>query len=123
MDEESDLIAQRRHKLEALRALGVTPFGRAFETSGTIGEVRGQFVEGATFRIAGRMMAHRDMGKSHFADLRDSTGRLQIYLQAKEVGPEMMEVFQLLDLGDFVGVEGACFLTKTGEPTLKVHNL
>jgi lysyl-tRNA synthetase class 2 len=123
MDEESDLIAQRRQKLERLRALGVAPFGRAFETSGTIGEVRERFVEGATFRIAGRMTAHRDMGRSHFADLHDSTGRLQIYIQAKEVGPEVMEVFGLLDLGDFVGVEGTCFVTKTGEPTLKVHKL
>lgn len=123
MDEENDLIAQRRQKLDALRAAGATPFGRAFETSGTIGEVRERFTDGATFRIAGRMTAHRDMGKSHFADLRDSTGRMQIYVQAKEVGPEVMAVFGLLDLGDFVGVEGACFITKTGEPTLKVTKL
>ena len=123
MDEENDLIAQRRQKLESLRALGVAPFGRAFETSGTIGEVRAQFSDGAKFRIAGRIMARRDMGKSHFADLRDVTGRLQIYLNAKELGAEVMQLFDLLDLGDFVGVEGTCFLTKTGEPTLKVHKL
>ncbi len=123
MDEENDLIAQRREKLQALRSRGVEPFGRAFDTSGTVAEVREKFAEGAVFRLAGRMTAHRDMGKSHFADLRDSTGRMQIYVHAKEVGAEMTEIFSLLDLGDFVGVEGTCFITKTGEPTLKVQQL
>ena len=63
------------------------------------------------------------MGKSHFVDLRDSTGRMQVYIHAKEVGAETIELFDLLDIGDFIGVEGECFLTKTGEPTLKVHSL
>jgi lysyl-tRNA synthetase, class II len=123
MEEENDLIAQRRAKLDALRARKVDPFGAAFETSGSIAEIREQFKEGETFRAAGRITAHRDMGKSHFVDLRDATGRIQVYVQAKEVGPESMETFGLLDLGDFLGVEGTCFVTKTGEPTLKVHKL
>ncbi|MEY2563467.1 MAG: lysyl-tRNA synthetase, class [Verrucomicrobiota bacterium] len=123
MDDENSLIAQRREKLEALHALGVNPFGRAFETSGTVAEVREKFSDGATLRAAGRITAHRDMGKSHFVDLRDSTGRIQVYIHAKEVGPEVIELFKLVDLGDFIGVEGTCFLTKTGEPTLKVHTL
>ncbi|HEX7516810.1 MAG TPA: hypothetical protein VF345_05930, partial [Chthoniobacterales bacterium] len=76
MDDENSLIAQRREKLEALQARGANPFGRAYETSGTIAEVREKFSEGATLRAAGRMTAHRDMGKSHFVDLRDSTGRI-----------------------------------------------
>jgi lysyl-tRNA synthetase class 2 len=122
MEDENSLIAQRREKLEALRAKGVIPFGAAFETNGSIGEVREKFVEGTTLRAAGRITAHRDMGKSHFVDLRDATGRMQIYIHGKEVGPEMIELFNLLDLGDFIGVEGTCFLTKTGEPTLKVHS-
>src|SRR3954464_5230521 len=123
MEEENSLIAQRREKLEALQARGAEPFGHAFETSGTIREVRERFVEGTTLRAAGRIMAHRDMGKSHFVDLRDSTGRIQVYIHAKEVGPEIIDAFKLVDLGDFIGVEGDCFLTKTGEPTLKVHKL
>ena len=121
MEEENELIALRRQKIEALRARGVAPFGQSFETSGSIAEVREKFAEGATLRAAGRIAAHRDMGKSHFLDLRDATGRIQIYVQAKELGPETMETFGLLDLGDFIGVEGSCFLTKTGEATLKVH--
>ena len=123
MDEENDLIAQRREKLEKLRARGVAPFGAAFETSGTIAQVREKFAEGETLRAAGRITAHRNMGKSHFVDLRDSTGRIQVYIHAKEVGPETIETFELLDIGDFIGVEGECFLTKTGEPTLKVRSL
>src|SRR6267143_1941409 len=123
MDDENSLIAQRREKLEALQARGANPFGRAYDTSGTIGEVRKKFADGATLRAAGRITAHRDMGKSHFVDLRDSTGRIQVYIHAKEVGAEAIEVFKLVDLGDFIGVEGTCFLTKTGEPTLKVHKL
>jgi lysyl-tRNA synthetase, class II len=123
MDDENQLIAQRREKLEALQAQGANPFGRGFETSGTIAEVREKFAEGTTLRAAGRITAHRDMGKSHFVDLRDSTGRIQVYIHAKEVGPEIIEQFKLVDLGDFIGVEGDCFLTKTGEPTLKVHKL
>jgi lysyl-tRNA synthetase, class II len=120
---ESELLALRREKLAALEKLGVAPFGTAFETSGDIAQVREKFAEGASFRIAGRITAHRDMGKSHFVDLKDASGRMQIYLQAKELGAETMDVFKLLDLGDFIGVEGTCFTTKTGEPTLKVQKL
>ncbi len=123
MDEEHDLIAQRRSKMEALRAKGVTPFGAAFVTTGSIGEVRDQFKEGEHFRLAGRITAHRDMGKSHFLDLRDASGRIQIYVQSKELGPEAMGIFGLLDLGDFVGVEGTAFVTKTGERSIKVSKL
>src|SRR5881392_947105 len=121
MEPENELIAQRREKLEALRARGVEPFGRAFETSGSIAEVRHAFKEGESLLAAGRITAHRDMGKSHFIDLRDATGRIQAYFHEKEIGAAAMEIFNLLDLGDFIGVEGACFLTKTGEPTLKAH--
>ena len=119
MEPENELIAQRREKLQTLRAKGVDPFGAAFETTGSIAEIREKFREGETLRAAGRMTAHRDMGQSHFVDLRDATGRLQIYLHEKEIGAEAMEAFKLLDLGDFIGVEGVCFSTKTGEPTLR----
>jgi lysyl-tRNA synthetase class 2 len=123
MEDENSLIAQRREKLVALQANGPNPFGRAYHTSGTIADVREKFADGTTLRAAGRITAHRDMGKSHFVDLRDSTGRMQVYIHAREVGERVIELFKLVDLGDFIGVEGTCFLTKTGEPTLKVHKL
>lgn len=121
MEAENELIALRRQKLETLRAKKVEPFATGFEPSGSIGEVREKFKEGETVRAAGRITAHRDMGKSHFVDLRDATGRIQVYIHAKEIGTELLEVFGLLDIGDFVGVEGTCFITKSGEPTLKAH--
>ncbi|HST30023.1 MAG TPA: lysine--tRNA ligase [Chthoniobacterales bacterium] len=121
MEPDNELIAQRREKMEALRKKGVEPFGHSFETSGSIAEVGEKFKDGEKLRAAGRMTAHRDMGKSHFVDIRDASGRIQIYFQEKEIGAQAMEVFKLLDLGDFIGVEGSCFLTKTGEPTLKAH--
>ena len=121
MDEESELLALRRGKLEALRARGIEPFGAAFEASGDVAYVREKFSEGANFRMAGRITAQRDMGKSHFLDLRDASGRIQIYVQTKGLDATAIETFGLLDLGDFIGVEGTCFTTKTGEPTLKVH--
>ena len=105
----------------SLRAKGIEPFGSPFEPSGSIAEVREKFKEGETLRAAGRITAHRDMGKSHFLDLRDATGRIQIYVHVKEVGPELVDLFRLLDMGDLIGVEGTCFLTKSGEPTLKVR--
>ena len=123
MEDENELIALRRKKLEALRAKGIDPFGAGFDVSGSIAEVREQFKEGEARRVAGRITAHRDMGKSHFLDLRDITGRIQIYIHAKEVGPEVSELFRLLDIGDFIGIAGTCFLTKSGEPTLKVQTL
>jgi lysyl-tRNA synthetase class 2 len=121
MDDENELIALRRKKLDALRTKGIEPFGSAFEPSGSIAEVHEKFKEGETLRAAGRITAHRDMGKSHFLDLRDATGRIQIYVHVKEVGAELVDVFRLLDMGDLIGVEGTCFLTKSGEPTLKVR--
>src|ERR1700746_2641586 len=121
MEEENELIALRRKKLEALRAKGIEPYGSGFDVSGSIAKGREQFKEGETVRGAGRITAHRDMGKSHFLDLRDATGRIQIYIHAKEVGPELIDLFRLLDIADFIGVEGTCFLTKSGEPTLKVR--
>jgi lysyl-tRNA synthetase, class II len=122
MDEENELIALRRKKLDALRTKGIEPFGSAFEPSGSIAEVHEKFKEGETLRAAGRITADRDMGKSHFLDLRDATGRIQIYVHVKEVGAELVDLFRLLDMGDVIGVEGTCFLTKSGEPTLKVRS-
>lgn len=123
IEETHDLTAVRRQKMEALRAAGVDPFGGAFEVTGTIGEVRAAFAEGQTVRIAGRMTAHRDMGKSQFCDLSDATGRMQIYLHPKEMGEKAALVFKNTDLGDFLGVEGETFVTKTGEPTVRVRSL
>jgi lysyl-tRNA synthetase, class II len=120
--EENDLLAFRRQKLEQLLEQKVDPFGGRFDVSGTAGEVRQAFVIGGRVRVAGRITAHRNMGKSQFLDLSDVSGRLQVYINLKELPAEQVAVFQLLDIGDFLGVEGEFFVTKTGEPTVRVEN-
>ncbi|MEO6053501.1 MAG: amino acid--tRNA ligase-related protein, partial [Chthoniobacterales bacterium] len=118
--DENQLVLERRKKLEALIAAGVEPFGEGFEVDGAIDAVRCRFEEGKSIRAAGRLTAHRDMGKSHFVDISDVTGRMQVYLSAKSFTPEEWNIFQLLDLGDFIGVEGEFFTTKTGELSIRV---
>ena len=118
--ESHRLLAARRQKLDALRATGTAPFGARFDVDGSVGQVRERFAEGASFRVAGRVTAHRDMGKSHFLDLSDLTGRIQFYVNLKNLTPEQAAVFALVDLGDFLGIAGEGFVTKTGEPTIRV---
>ena len=120
---EQELIAIRKEKIEKLRALGIDPFGGRFETSDEIGELRESFEVEKKVTVAGRISAHRDMGKSHFFDISDFQGRIQCYVNAKGVPEEQFEAFKLLDLGDWIGIEGETFNTKTGEPTIKVENL
>jgi len=119
MEPAADLLAVRRQKLDALRAAGVAPFGRKFEVE-PIRNVIAEFSEGKAIRAAGRITAHRDMGKSRFLDISDFSGRIQIFVHAKEIGDEAFAVFKQLDIGDWIGVEGECFITKTGEPTIRV---
>ena len=118
--EENDLLAVRRQKLQQLLGLKVDPFGERFDVSGTVGEVRQAFEEGARVRVAGRITAHRNMGKSQFLDLSDVSGRLQVYINLKELAVDQAGIFQNLDIGDFLGIEGDCFVTKSGEPTIRV---
>jgi lysyl-tRNA synthetase class 2 len=119
--EEHDLLAIRRQKLEKLFEHEAPPFGGRFEVTDSIGGVRSSFSEGKKVRVAGRITAHRNMGKSQFLDLSDVTGRLQVFISLKELSTVQAEVFGLIDLGDFLGVEGECFLTRTGEPTVRVE--
>ena len=119
---EEELIAVRREKLNRLRELGVNPYGERFLIDKEIDELSESFTEGSKVVVAGRITAHRDMGKSHFFDISDFKGRIQCYLNAKAVGEESFEIFKQLDLGDWIGVEGETFKTKVGEPTVKVES-
>ena len=122
--DESALLAIRRSKLARLRQLGVDPFGATFETSHAPGPLRDGFAEGLPGRLAGRISALRDMGKTSFFDLSDITGRFQCFLNAKNVPEDSFALFKdCLDLGDWLGVVGETFLTKTGEPSIKVAAL
>ncbi|MBM4019127.1 MAG: lysine--tRNA ligase [Planctomycetes bacterium] len=111
----------RRKKAEALRAQGLDPFGRRYpETIDTAG-ARKRFEaagEGAPATVAGRMLALREFGKLIFADLWDSSGRIQVAFSKKTLPPQMWDRVKLLDLGDWVGVEGRLVRTRTGEITV-----
>jgi len=123
-DEQThDLQAVRKAKLSRLRELGVDPFGRAFPESCLSGELLADFQEGREVRFAGRVLTHRKMGKSQFLHLADQDGTLQIYLRKDEISERELEIFTCLDLGDFIGVTGTLFLTKTGEKTIHVQSL
>ena len=117
---------QRRKKADALRAMGLEPFGRRFPDTIGAAEARRRFEaagEGTPARVAGRLMAVREFGKLIFADLVDWTGRIQIALNRKTLPEETWEKVKQLDLGDWVGVEGRLAKTRTGEVTVAVETL
>ncbi len=127
MEDTNALVEQRRAKLAALRARGIDPFQNKFTPGIGCGAARkafedGSLPEGSTVRIAGRITAHRDMGKSQFVDLKDVTGRVQVYAQKQALGDEAFDVFKHLDLADFIGVTGTVFRTRTGEPSVKAES-
>jgi lysyl-tRNA synthetase class 2 len=120
MDDENSLIKQRRDKLAALRAKGIDPFKNKFTPGETCAQARHNYAEAREVALAGRITAHRDMGKSTFIDVRDQSGRIQVYAQKNVLGDEQFHIFQHLDLGDFIGVNGTLFTTKTGEISVKI---
>lgn len=118
---EIEFRRQRLAHLETLKAAGHRPYGRAFERTGSLAELRAGFAEGRSVRAAGRVTAVREMGKSTFAHLQDGTDKFQIYVQKNALGDDSFAVFKAVDLGDFLGVEGELFTTRTGEPSIKVQ--
>ena len=120
---EAELITIRRDKLAKMRELGIDPFGGKFETTISPGSLKADFSDGQKVTIAGRLTAIRDMGKSVFATLGDIEGRIQIYLNQKGVSETDWAAYKLLDLGDWIGVEGETFTTGKGEPSVKVEKL
>lgn len=122
MDETNSLIEQRKAKLAALRAKGINPFANKFAPAETVASARANYAEGREVALAGRITAHRDMGKSHFIDIKDQTGRIQVYAQKQALGDEQFDIFKHLDLGDFIGACGAMFTTRTGEVSAKLSS-
>ena len=121
-DESNSLIEQRKTKLAALRAKGIDPFKNKFAPTESCAAAHVNYAEGREVAVAGRITAHRDMGKSMFIDVRDQSGRLQAYAQKNVLGDEQWEVFRHLDLGDFIGAKGTLFTTKTGEISIRLSS-
>jgi lysyl-tRNA synthetase class 2 len=124
----------RRQSLEQLRAMGIDPYPAAlFPVNTTAEEIKSEFPENPDkFKqvvVAGRMMARRIMGKAAFAVLQDSTSKIQVYVNRDEICPsEDKELYntvfkKLLDIGDFIGVEGYVFTTQTGETSIHASKI
>lgn len=119
----------RREKLQQLRNLGINPYpAETFEIDSNSKSIKEKYVEGKQVKVAGRLMSRRIQGKASFAELQDAEGRIQIYFNRDEIctGEDKTlynEVYKkLLDIGDFVGIEGELFTTQVGEITVMVKN-
>ena len=128
MSLEKELWEQRREKLRRIEALGFSAYPHSFAYTHTIQRIHAEFSKGtveelaenkAPVRVCGRVQAIRGHGKAGFLDLGQAGERLQVYVKKDAVGDTAFELYQLLDLGDFLGVEGYLFRTRTGE--LSVH--
>jgi len=123
-DEQKSLqqiIDFRLEKLNKLRKDGVNPYPIKYEPTHKSESIKSKYdeLEGKTVKIAGRVMAIRKMGKASFAQIMDGEGRIQFFIKRDDVGEASYTHFKLLDIGDFVGVEGYVFTTKTGE--ISIH--
>ncbi|MCA9809381.1 MAG: lysine--tRNA ligase, partial [Candidatus Dadabacteria bacterium] len=127
---ENEQYEQRKEKLNELRALGINPYANGYKPGHLAGELLAKYGETPTedfekledvFTLAGRVVALRDFGKSLFFHIADRSGRIQGYIKADVVGPDELKLFKkYVDLGDFIGMEGRLFKTKTGELTVNV---
>ena len=130
MEELSELLLQRRRKVDSLWEAGINPYPNDFRplhtsedivaTYGDIQEIDGK---DDNFVVAGRILARRSFGKAAFVQLQDRKGRLQLYVKKEEVGEETFAAFETFDIGDIVGAEGHPFRTKTGELSLHVRSI
>src|SRR5581483_2526455 len=130
MPGEEELIAQRRQKLERIRARGADPYPARTSRTHSAAEAKAGFDEwertgGASdapgVTVAGRITALRTMGKAAFLDVRDGSGRIQLHFKRDVLG-DAYEALGDLDLGDFIGASGPLFRTKTGEVTVEVRS-
>ncbi len=119
----------RREKLTQLRNLGINPYpADLFPVDTMTTEIKKQFEQGKEVIIAGRLMSRRIQGKASFAELQDTEGKIQVYFNRDEICPGEDKVLyndvykKLLDIGDFIGIEGELFTTKVGEKTVLVKN-
>ncbi len=125
---EQEII--RREKLSRLKELGINPYpANLFPVNHTSKQIKDTFEESKKVVVAGRLMSARIQGKASFAELQDSEGRIQLYINRDEICPSddktlYNEVFKkLIDLGDFIGIEGELFTTQVGEKTLRAKSI
>ncbi|MCL4150242.1 UNVERIFIED_CONTAM: hypothetical protein GTU68_029621, partial [Idotea baltica] len=128
MSETTDnpIRAEKRAKLQTLRDKGIDPFPHNYERTAQVHEIRHRFEsietgekkEAEVFRIAGRLMTRRPMGKAAFFNIQDQTGNIQCYLKKAELDEASLTAYENIDIGDIVGIEGFVFKSKKGELSL-----
>jgi lysyl-tRNA synthetase class 2 len=131
LDESSAFIRERLKKLEDLNREGIDPYPSTFPVTHLAGDLAGRYgsADDAALRaaeavaLAGRVLSLRGHGKASFAHIKDQTGRIQIYVRQDTVGESAYALFRRIDVGDFLGVRGRLFRTKTGELTIQVDTL
>lgn len=130
MEELSELLLQRRRKVDALWEAGINPYPNDFKPLHTsadlaeaFGDVQAIAEDAPEFTVAGRIIARRSFGKAAFIQVQDRKGRLQLYVRKDMVGDEAYENFESFDIGDIVGAVGTPFRTKTGELSLNVSSI
>jgi len=125
LENETEQMQIRREKLQKIYDMGIYPFGDKFNRDHHTTDILENFTEldGSDVRIAGRIMAIRDHGKTAFLTLRDGVGDIQVYLRQDEVSEQEFELFGLLDIGDIIGVAGSVFKTHKGEISVRVAQL
>jgi lysyl-tRNA synthetase, class II len=127
VSEEINFVLQaRREKLDALEAAGVAPYAYAFDRKQSAAQAQtllGDAQEGPDVSLAGRVVAWRSHGKTTFAHLADSTGKVQLYFKKDQLGEESYSRLAHFDLGDIIGVHGPLFRTRTGEVTVRVDKV
>ena len=122
MEALDQLVKQRVTKLEAVRKAGADPYQTVFKRDGSLKELLDRFQEGQTLKVAGRLSALRSQGKIAFGDLRDQTGKIQLFFSEETLKEKYPEVAATLDLGDILGAVGNSFVTRTGEKTIRVSD-
>ncbi len=126
MAEDLSIRELRLQKLARLRELGADPYSvERFETTASNDELLARYeeLEGQKVRLAGRIVSYRLMGKAAFAHLSDGETRLQVYFRRDDLGERDWEIFDLLDIGDHLGVEGELFTTRTGERSVHARSI
>lgn len=127
--EENEIMQGRLKKLEALLQAGIDPYGALFKPKDLARDIYARYggsseeLSQEEVSIAGRIISLRQHGKASFAHLKDRSGRIQIYIREDEVGADAYGLLKKLDIGDFLGVAGEVFRTKTGELTVRVKAL
>jgi lysyl-tRNA synthetase class 2 len=128
---EDELLRQRHQRLSQIRELGFEPYGTAFDYSHTIPQILSEYgsktaeelAEHVDVRIAGRILTVRRMGKAGFLHLLQDGGKLQIYIKKDDISEAVYKLYEILDIGDIIGVSGYLFRTRTGELTVHVKDL